>query len=143
MGNKAGIFDYISGPSDLEFFKDLWSIPEFEESPEDSPDRRMTKLRQKLSYLSLIKETMDQPGFRTLEETLYRKVKAIDNTIWSPILSEDDSQVRRLTIERTGIVAVFEALHAVRDQIEAVRSQIDELERGDDPREAIEELQNG
>lgn len=119
-------FMYILGESNLKFFQTLLSKPEFEiDEEKDPPEFKLAKLKSRLDWLQVLSEGMHQVWWKALEEYLLGEVEQIDHVlIWDAYYSGNEPEMRKLAVKRTGIVAIFESLHNVDQQIEVVAREI-------------------
>jgi len=136
MDLDRSMFDYISGPSGMKYFKDLWARPTTRIDPDDEPEVQLSKLRRRVTLLLRVKAVRQTEGFKVIEEVLLMKAREFDNDVWTAILEGNNDKATSMAIERTGIVTLFESFHEVDDQINASRKLMRQLqgqEEGDDP----------
>lgn len=140
----GSLYRYIAGPSEVKFYQRLFMTPETTPLDTDTPDVVAAKLQAQLTMFEDIAQGMKQPWFIGLEELLLNQVLRIDSQeIWEAIETLDAVRQRTLAVRRTGLVALFEAMHGIEGKMETLRKQLNDIEAGVDPRAEINEELDG
>lgn len=125
---------YVEGQSDSLFFRRLNATPEWRISPADTPEQVIAKSLAERAYLVRLLEGINTPAFKQIEEMLEGHVRVIDGEkIWEAILSKNEIEEQRLTIERMGIVMFFQMFAGLEEMIKGIDAQLATLGATADP----------
>lgn len=131
--------DQYSAEHDL-IFGDLLFDRDVIFHPDDPLPEKLRKTEQRQNELRAIKSVMRHQGFQAAEERLLREVARIDRReIWSALIVQDENEIRRLTIRRTGIIGVLSIFHNVDKEIATTEKLLSQLTSGSTPEESERE----
>lgn len=132
------VLNFIKASADTEYFSLRNMIPNTTLAPDDSPEVKAGKLRERLRNLDKIRSLMADGRWKLLESMLMYDVFRLDNEIPGAYLRKDEQQLQDMVVRRTGIVALFEAVEGVSEQIRLTQAEINQIEAKTTPEDEID-----
>ena len=115
----------VPGHSDSFLFKRLFQVTDTEIANGDTDEVKQSKNMKRLARLMSIKDGINMPFFRILEQSMldsYYRISLVD--IWEALKVNDHDKVQELLIEQQSYMRLFELFKDISLHIDTARAEL-------------------